>query len=76
MSTMFAGFDCAARFNIISAVLPVCSHNGKNQQLAYANHKRDGWKGDGYAERREAGRAAWQSVDVSPWMGTRWNLCK
>lgn len=42
MSATFAGFDCAARFNIISMVLPVYSQNGKTNSSHTQTTKGDG----------------------------------
>lgn len=44
MSATFVGFDCSARFNIISMVLPVCSHNGKTNSSHTQTTKGDGWR--------------------------------
>lgn len=42
MSATFVGFDCAARSNIISMVLPVYSHNGKTNSSHTQTTKGDG----------------------------------
>lgn len=42
MSATVVGFDCAARFNIISMVLPVYSHKGKTNSSHTQTTKGEG----------------------------------